>query len=193
MTTAKVMFRSLVLALAGMVVVFFGVGAMLADRWHVEVSMTVNAGEDRVRALLHDFATWEDWSSLNANLGAGTRREVSGQAGTKGHCIRWSGPLGIATLTMTAVDARSVGYDFHQQDPGETTSRSLGRGTVTWQAGQAGSPCTVTWRDEGTWDNVVLRWWGWFGAVQEHVKQIQITSLAGLQQTIDAAGKTPPK
>jgi hypothetical protein len=192
MSTAKSMFRSLVLALAGMVLVYFGVGAMLADRWVVETARTVTAGEDRVRALVQDFARWEDWSSLKANLGAGTRREIGGQPGTAGHRITWSGPLGIATLTMTAADARSIGYDFHLQDPDEAAPRLRGRGTVAWQPEGQGASCKVTWHEDVLLDSLPMRWFGWFGALQEHIKQIQGTSLAGLQQTIDAAAKEPP-
>jgi len=183
----------LALALAGTVVVLLGVGAMLAERWQVDTSRPVTGSAEQVRVLVHDFATWSDWSSLQANLGPSTHREIRGTPGTVGQQLTWSGALGVATLTMTAVAADSVSYDFHQQDPGEATPRLLGRGTIRWQQEGTGAPvCRVAWHEEVVLDSLLLRWWGWFGAVQDRVKQIQGTSLAGLQQTIDAAAKSPP-
>jgi len=189
MSTAKSMFTTMVLALAGMVLVYVGVGYMLADRWHVDTSRAVTAGPDKVAALVKDFRTWENWSSMQANLGAGTKSEITGQPGTAIQRITWTGSLGTATLTMTAVEVDSLAYEFHLRQPDMTEPELRGKGTLRWQADGTGT--AVTWHDEALLDTLPLRWFGWFGALQEKVKQIQGTSLAGLQQTFDAAGKTP--
>lgn len=181
----------MVLALAGMVLVYLGVGYMLADRWQVDTTRTVNASAERVGALVKNFATWATWSSMQANLGPNTRREITGQPGTVGQRITWTGSLGTATLTMTTVDATAMGYDFHlrRPDQSEAEAELRGRGALRWRA--EGGGCSVAWHDEALLDSLPLRWFGWFGALQEHVREIQGTSLAGLQQAIDEAGKTP--
>jgi hypothetical protein len=61
-----------------------------------------------------------------------------------------------------------------------TLSMQSGGGSIAWVASGGGS--LVTWVDYGTWDSLVGRWVGWFGALQERVRQVQGTSLEGLQQ-----------
>ena len=180
----------MVLALAGMVLVYLGFGYLLPDRWQVDTKRPVTAPAEQVARLVKDFGTWANWSSMDANLGSGTHREIAGQPGSVGQRITWTGSQGMATLTMTTVDSNSIGYDFHLQNPGETARRLSGQGTVRWQG--EGSGCVVAWHEDVLLETLPLRWFGWFGALQEKVKQIQGTSLAGLQQTIDATGQTPP-
>jgi len=189
MSTARSMFRSLVLSLAGMVLVYLGVGSILADQWRVDTTRTVVASAEQVAALVRDFNTWKKWSSLEAHLGPQTTLEVTGDPGTIGHRMKWSGNQGLATLTMCAVAADAIEYQFHSQGPGETQLLLRGTGRLEWVA--EGTGCRVHWHDESKWDSLPGRWIGWFGALQERVKEIQGTSLAGIEKAV-AESKQPP-
>jgi hypothetical protein len=184
------MFRTMALALAGMVVVFFAVGSLLSDRWVVDSSRVVAATPAQVGAFVRDFGTWATWSSMNAELGPNTQRELHGDPGTVGHRIAWRGPQGQASLSVTAVGDDRLAYAFHVQTAAETTPRLGGTGGLVWRADADG--CRVEWHDESTWDGLPGRWVGWFGALQERVRQIQATSLEGLQQALTKrAGAAP--
>lgn len=178
-------FKTLVLALAGTILVFYGVGLLLADRWYVETVRLVPAPTEKVVPLLGNFATWADWSQMNANLGPETTREVSGQPGSVGHQITWRGAQGQARLVLAGVTENGLQYEFWRQAPGEPAPSLRGQGSVRWQSVPGATVDTtstsVTWRDDGTWDNLAGRWIGWFGALQERMRQIQTSSLTGLE------------
>lgn len=177
-TTA--LFKTLVLTMAGTIVVYYGVGLILANDWHVETTRTIAQPVEKVAPVLTDFGTWKDWSLMDANLGPQTRREVSGTPGTVGHAISWFGAQGSAQLALTQVQLGSLHYEFSRQLPDEATPLVRGQGILTWQAD--GTGCKVTWRDEGSWDSMPGRWIGWFGALQERMRQIQSSSLEGLER-----------
>jgi hypothetical protein len=183
-------FKTMALALAGMVVVFFAVGLLLSDRWHVETVRTIRAPMAKVAELVQDFGKWESWSSMKLEMGPGTQREISGTPGAVGHRIRWNAPHANAVLEVVAAGPQFLQYDFLLQVPPAPQLTPSGHGTVRWEAD--GEGCRVTWSDDGTWDNLALRWFGWFGALQEQVKQVQGTSLAGLQRAIDDAAAGAP-
>lgn len=189
MSTPRVMLRALVLSLAGMVLVYLGVGSILANEWRVDTTRTVAVSPEEVANLVRDFRTWKKWSSMEARLGPQTTLEITGEAGTVGHRMKWSGNQGQATLTMTAVAAGAIDYQFHSQGPQETQLLLRGTGRVEWVA--EGTGCRVHWHDENKWDNLAGRWIGWFGALQERVKEIQGTSLAGIEKAV-AESKQPP-
>jgi hypothetical protein len=193
MSTVKVVVRAMALAMAGMVVVFFAVGALLTDRWHVETVRTIRgeAGAGAVRALLCDFSTWPVWSSMNANLGPQTQHRVEGDAAAVGHRIVWTGAAGRAALRLTEVADGAIGYEFTVQRPDDAEATPRGRGRITWRANGTGDGggVEVRWRDESDLRTYAERWFGWFGAIQESVRQIQQTSLAGLQEAVEARAK----
>jgi hypothetical protein len=191
MSTARSMLRSMVLSLAGMVLVYLGVGSILANEWHVDTTRTVAASAEQVGALVRDFHTWKKWSSMEANLGPQTTLEVTGEPGTIGHQMKWSGSQGLATLTMSAVAPGAIEYQFHSQGPQETQLLLRGRGRVEWVA--EGTGCSVHWRDDAKWDSLAGRWIGWFGAIQERVKEIQGTSLAGIDRVVAESKQSPGK
>jgi hypothetical protein len=191
MSTARSMLRSLVLSLAGMVLVYLGVGSILADQWHVDTTRTVAASAEQVGALVRDFSSWKKWSTMEAQLGPQTTLEVTGEPGAVGQRMKWSGNQGLATLTMYAVAPGAVEYQFHSQGPEETQLLLRGKGRVEWVAD--GSGCRVHWHDEARWDSLAGRWIGWFGALQERVKEIQGTSLAGIERVVSESKQSPGK
>ncbi|MCA8948839.1 MAG: SRPBCC family protein [Planctomycetes bacterium] len=178
------MFRTLVFAVAATLLVFYGVGLLLADHWDVDSERTVAAPPARVAPLLGDFATWQDWSGMRVELGAGMTREVSGEPGHAGHQIAWRGAQGAAILRLVEVGPGAIDYELLSQRAGDPDEAVVGRGRIRWQA--EGDGTRVSWHDEGQADAIVLRWIAWFGAMQEQVRQIQTVSLAGLQKAVEA-------
>lgn len=180
--TARI-FRAVVLALAATVVVFVGVGYVLTDRWDVDSERRITAPVERVEPLLRDFAAWQDWSGMAVELGAGMKREISGTPGEAGHRVAWTGAQGEAILRMSDVAPGRIDYEFLTRRSEEPDTSLVARGHIAWQAD--GDETVVTWHDEGRLRNLIERWIGWFGALQEQVRQIQGVSLAGLQKAVD--------
>jgi hypothetical protein len=172
----------MVFALAGMVLVFVGVGYLLADQWHVDSARDIPVQRARVAALVGDLSTWADWASMDANLGPGTTRTVLGTPGTAGHALQWSGSRGMATLTLRRVTPDGIEYDFHGRGPQQQELQWRASGRIEWRETPDG--CRVQWHDEGHWDSLAGRWIGWFGAMQQRAQEIQGTSLAGLAETL---------
>ncbi|HEX5051438.1 MAG TPA: SRPBCC family protein [Planctomycetota bacterium] len=190
MSKARFVFRTMVMAMAGMVLVYLGVGQILANEWHIETVRVLRASPDEVARFVGDLDTWSKWSSTDANLGPQTARAVVGEPGKVGNAITWTGPHGTARLQLAAVGSDSVDYEFVGQGAHDAEPRLRSRGRIVWSAEAGG--CRVCWRDEGSWDSTVGRWFGWFGALQERLREVQGASLAGLQQAIEgarAAGK----
>jgi len=182
--------KTTTLALAAMVIVFLVVGQLLSDTWEVKTTRTVKASPERVGAALGDLSTWEAWYATKVNLGNPTKSEVRGAAGTVGHALVWTGPKGTLSLTFTAVRPGSIGYDVaYDYGTGEADGRKGGRGPGRIDYVAVGDGCSVTWTDGGTWGDMMLRWFGWFGALQEGCKQIHNASLTGLQMQLEEAAK----
>ncbi len=178
--------RVLLFALVGMVAVYCGVGyLLLAEQWHVETTRTLDASPQRVGALVCDLRTWDGWAGVEVNLGPQTARTVEGMPGTVGHQIVWTGSNGKAWLVLAAVAADRIEYRFRYEWAGTKAPPARDSGVIEWQADGAG--CRVRWQDDGYWPSIAGRWVGWFGALQQRMKQAQVTSLEGLQQQLRKA------
>ncbi|MGC3970441.1 MAG: SRPBCC family protein [Pirellulales bacterium] len=182
MSQTRTVFKAVVFSLAGLVLVVVGVGLLLARDWQVETVRVLRAPPALVEALIRDLRNWEKWSAIEVDLGPQTARKVVGEAGP-GQRVEWSGPLGKAVLTATAVSASALDYTIGVT--GEDAPSPV-RGHLDWQADGAG--CRVRWVDEGSFANLLLRWFGWFGALQERIKQIHASGLSELQAQVE----TPP-
>jgi hypothetical protein len=182
-STARLVFRALVFSLAGLVLVVMGVGQLLAKDWRVATERTLPADPARVGALLRDLRTWERWCRLDIQLGPLTTREVLGDPGQPGQRIVWSGARGRAVLEVAAIGEQSLEYTvaFEVADGGPP-----GRGRFAWRA--EGTGCRLSWSDEGSYANVILRWFGWFGALQERVRQIHDATFVALQRELETGG-----
>lgn len=178
-------------ACVGIVVVFFGVGSLLEADWSRETSRTVAAAPERVAALVKDLGTWPAWSAMDLKMGPETVRTVSGERGTVGHSLTWSGARGKATLAFKEVGADFVEYTYGVVGPEGTVPGWHASGRVTWTADGAG--CRIVWLDRSHWDNYVNRWFAWFGAPQERIAQIQQSSLTGLEEALGKPQGSPPK
>lgn len=183
MSQTRTVFKGVVFSLAGAVLVVLGVGQVLAKEWKVETTRTLPVPPQQVAALVRDLASWSKWSAVEMNVGPQTSRVVEGQPGAVGQRIVWSGPRGKAVLTAVAVTDDSLDYTVGVVD---ADAGPLARGRVEWAAKGPGS--TIRWVDQGVYPNVLLRWFGWFGALQEKVREMQGASLEALAQELERPG-----
>jgi hypothetical protein len=185
-------FKTLVLMLAGSILVLYGIGAILSKQWSVETTRRLRTTPAALASQLTDLRAWMKWSLANIHLGSPTETKHEGEAGKVGQRVVWTGPLGRSVLTLHAVTPDAIEYAYSYERVGETGPPSAnGSGRISWAV--EGAECVVRWREGGEWENVIARWWGWFGAKQEKVGQFQISSLQSLQQELEriaaAAGK----
>ena len=179
-------FKTTVMSVAAMVAVFFGVGQVLAAEWEVTTTRTLSADVAGVHRWIADFRTWSKWYAVKVNLGSPTKSEVIGEPGAVGQQLVWTGPLGVARLVLMA--ATATGLEFEQRlEPAASPGEVLARGYLRITLEADGGKCVLRWRDGAKWDNVMLRWFGWFGALQDGCKTIQLASLEALQREIEAA------
>ncbi|MCC7395427.1 MAG: SRPBCC family protein [Planctomycetes bacterium] len=161
------------------VLVVFGIGQILSDRWLVETVRRLDGPATRLAPLLQDLRAWSSWGDLMVELGAPTQREASGEAGQAGQALRWRGPLGEARLVLTEVEPLLVGYRWTMQRSGEEQAQELSAGRIEWLAD--GEQTVVTWREWRQMTSLAERWFAWFGAKQERIREIQRSGLEGLQ------------
>ena len=189
MSAPLYVFKVTAVTLAATILFGLVVSMNLQDRWEVATVRTIQCKPDRLAAVLGDLSTWERWYAAKVDLGNPTKATVEGAPGTVGHALVWTGPKGKASLSFTSVAPGSIVYDY-----GVVISdgQKGGRGTGSVRYAAAGEGCTVTWTDGGSWDGIVARWFGWFGALQERCKQIQAASLVDLQVYLEEQAKAAP-
>jgi len=197
MSNTSFVIRTVVLAIAGSVLVFLLVGLMLADSWQVKTTRTIRAPAAVIADKVTDLGAWADWCALDFRLGNPTERAVVGAKGTTEQVATWSGPLGVATVKLTRVDANAVDYLIgYKYGPDDQSFGGKFAGTIEWapDAEDGADATAVTWVENGELTNLVQRWSNWFGALQDKVQQVQRSSLAGLDENIRRGkDKAPPK
>lgn len=183
MSNARFVLRTTVFTLAAVVVVYFAVGAILADHWDVSTTRVIEARPAEVARLVRDLRQWPEWSALQLELGKPTTHEIEGEAGAVGQRQTWRGPMGTGTLELTRIAEGAVDYRFaYRFGPGENPNGGQTTGSITWRADPDG--CRVSWSEHGELGSWIARWSGWFGHVQEAVKRVQGASLEGLSEAI---------
>lgn len=195
MSNVSFVFRTVVFSLAGSVLVFLGVGQLLADEWTVSTTRVMRAAPAQVAAPVVDMSRWADWCDLNPPLGNPTTREVRGGAGEAGQQIEWRGPLGAAVITLDAVATDGVDYRLEFGLGAGTTEGSFRAGgkltgEIRWV--EQGDEVAVTWTERGSLPTLIERWSKWFGALQEKVRQIQRASLSSLEEYVASAATARP-
>jgi hypothetical protein len=182
MSQARIVLRATLLSVAAVALVVFGFGMLLAKSWRVESERTLRGDAKQVGALVRDLSTWSRWVALRLELGPQTAREVQGEAGSGTQRIVWTGPLGKAVLTATAVTESSLDYTVAFEF---ANAPSPGTGRVEWRPD--GTGCQVRWIDGADYESLLRRWFGWFGALQERVKQVHSSTLEALQRELEQA------
>lgn len=175
--------RLVLVALVGVVLLFFGLGSILPQEWSVETSAHMPAPPPRVVALLSDFGSWQKWSTL-ANSGRSSEAVVvEGTPGTVGHQIVWRAAEKEAALRLSRVDQNGIEYDFLSRLRAGDPLTALGHGRVRVEAVADGA--IVHWTDSAQVGSFAQRWFAWFGAQQDNAKQSQQASLAKLATTLE--------
>jgi hypothetical protein len=190
-STTQTFFKTMVLAFAGMILVYLGVGQVLAKDWKVETKRTLTGKPEQVGALVQDLRSWERWCLTKGDLGPQTNRTVEGDAGKVGHRVVWRGDMGTVSLEFTAVQQNAVDYRIRYEAPAKdgasVPASDKGFGHIEWAPAAGGTE--VLWRDTAQHEGLPGRWIGWFGAHQQRVEQIQGASLQSLQAELDKAGQ----
>ncbi|MGE3173062.1 MAG: SRPBCC family protein [Planctomycetota bacterium] len=174
--------RVLVAAIAGVILLFFGLGSALADRWQVVTAQTMPAPPERVLPLVRDFQAWRDWSALSMTERADTKVSIEGEPGTVGHSLVWRSGREEAALRLTRVDTSGIEWEFLSKLAGEDL-RVRGKGSLRVVGEGQGS--RVTWTDESEVDGLLGRWFAWFGAQQDSQRRFQDASLSGLRSKLE--------
>lgn len=175
--------RIAVVALCGVVLIYFALGSCLPSTWSVQSEQVMPAPKDRVLPLLSDFRSWQTWTTVAGTERSDTKVEVEGDAATVGHLIRWRSNSNEAALRLAVVRADGVDYEFLSRLGKDGELRVRGRGSLTAATNEQGT--VVTWRDESMLDGLTERWFAWFGAQQETAKQFQEASLSKLRMQLE--------
>lgn len=171
--------RIAVVALAGMVLLYFALGSFLPQNWTVQTQRQVTSQPEAVVPLFADFGTWESWAAVAGTERGDTKIEIDGKAGEVGHAIRWRANQNEATMRLSAVHADGIDYEFYSRLGKDTEPRLRGRGSLRATKNEYGS--MVVWKDEILLDGLAERWFAWFGAQQEMQARFQEASLSKLQ------------
>jgi len=124
----------------GVVLAFFGVGALLPKATHVERSIDINASAGVVFSLVSnhkDFQRWSPWTALDPDI----KVEYSGPSDGLGATMTWSGndQVGVGTSIFVEYLPNSravVSLDFGPMGQGEAaydiSESPEGVSTITW-------------------------------------------------------------
>jgi hypothetical protein len=175
--------RIALVAIVGVVALFFTVSSILPSSWQVESRVLLPVAPAKVLPLLADFGAWQQWATLEGTMRADTKARIEGAPGTVGHQLVWDSNQRQAALVLTAVRDDGVEYDFRTRLGGEGELVAMGHGTLRVSAD--GERSSLVWRDEGRAEAFTERWFAWFGAQQEAARKFQEASLARLRVRLE--------
>jgi carbon monoxide dehydrogenase subunit G len=143
----------IVIAVAGVVVVFLAIVALQSSAFRVSRSATISAPPDRVFARVNDLHNWEDWSPW-AKIDPNCGKTYDGPRSGTGSSFAWAGNKKVGEGRMTITDSRpdelvriklEFFKPFKATNTAEFTFQPSGNGTqVTWSMfGDKGFMCKV--------------------------------------------------
>lgn len=176
--------RIVLVALVGVVALYFALGSILPTRWTVASQARIAAPPAAVRPLIVDLGQWRLWTSLPANTRPNVETVIEGEPGTVGHRITWRSGVNEAVLRLVAVEPDGVRYEYLSKVGDGSELRVLGSGSL--RLVPDGDGTQVQWLDESAELGFADRWFAWFGAQQEAVRTMQQTSLAGLRSKVES-------
>jgi hypothetical protein len=183
--------RVFLVAIVGVVAMWFGIGGILPKAWQVESQTSVpRVGAAEVMPLLGSFGAWREWSALNTTERANASVTIGGEPGTAGHQITWTNADNEAILRLVKVGPLGIEYDFLNRVGAGVSLRRQGHGSITIHEGKDG--CTLVWRDESLTESFTERWFAWFGAQQEAARKFQETSLGSLRNYLETKLRSAP-
>ncbi len=175
--------RVFLVAMVGVIALYFGLGSVLPQEWHVESSIEVPAPPARIVPLLGDFNAWQRWSDLGQTERPDTKVIIDGTPGNVGHQLLWRAPANEAALRLSRVAADGVEYDFMARLGTGQLLEPQGHGAITIEA--IGDGSRIRWRDDCRVVGFQNRWFAWFGAQQEAAHKFQEASLARLRTQLE--------
>jgi uncharacterized protein YndB with AHSA1/START domain len=98
-------FRTILLVVAAIVVVFVGVVAVQPPDFRISRSITIDAPPSDVFAQVNDFHNWEAWSPW-AKLDPAAKNSFEGASAGTGAIFKWSGNDQIGEGKMTITETR---------------------------------------------------------------------------------------
>jgi hypothetical protein len=132
----------LVIVVAALLAVLAAVGFFLPSAYHVERSILIEAGPDRVHTLVGDLERWSDWGPWN-DIDPSVKTVLGETTAGVGAHQTWSGKSGNGELTFTACDPRTgVAYDIFFNDGSDAA-----KGSVLYEVEADGT--RVTWSMSG--------------------------------------------
>lgn len=150
--------KVLLIALVALVALLFVGGMFLSPKFSVTRTMQINAGPDKVYALVANPRHWKEWSVWNRRDPAMAIEYTGPESGT-GAAWAWkSKSEGDGKMTFTAAEpGKRVVYDLFFPDFGTTST-----GELRFEAKTAGTE--VTWVMNGDMgSNPLFRWMALFG------------------------------
>lgn len=175
--------RVFLVAIVGVVALWFGISSILPQQWQVETTISVPAPPGRVLPLLRDFGAWRRWSTISTAQRADTKVAVEGEPGQAGHRLTWQTGGNQGELRMVAAGPEGVDYEVWSRLGVGTTPVRIGTGAIRVAPEDGGS--RIVWRDQGRAEAFVDRWFAWFGAQQEGVRQMQESGLTRLRVELE--------
>lgn len=150
--------KTLLIALVALVALLFVGGMFLSPKFSVTRTVQINAGPDKVYALVANPRHWKEWSVWNRRDPA-MAIEYSGPESGTGAAWAWkSKSEGDGKMTFTAAEpGKKVVYDLFFPDFGTTST-----GELRFEPKAAGTE--VTWVMNGDMgSNPLFRWMALFG------------------------------
>ncbi len=139
------MLRKLLIALAVLVLLFLGYVVSRPSTYAVERSASISAPPAVVFSQVADFGRWEAWSPWS-KLDPNQQTSFTGQPGTVGAVMEWSGNKDVGKGRMTITEARPgerVGIDLAFIEP------FASRADTAFELTPDGEATRVTWTMKG--------------------------------------------
>lgn len=153
-----ILFKGAMIAIIGLVVLFFGIGLMLPSTVHVERAITVEAPQATLFALTNSFARFNEWSPWAAR-DPEARYSFTGPPRGVGAGMSWQsdhpnvGSGSQEIISSTPFEEVRTALDFGEQGTAEAFFHFVPKGETV----------TVTWGfDTDFGVNLVGRWFGLF-------------------------------
>lgn len=176
--------RIVVVALVGVVAIYFAVGSILPNSWQVQTVVRMPCQPDRVLPLVSDFGQWLRWTTVASTARTDTKIVAEGTPGTVGHQLAWRSSTNEAVLRLARVDAAGIDYDFLMRIGTDAPLQRQAGGSLRLVADADGT--AITWTDRCEVRDFMSRWVAWFGAQQEAARGFQEASLARLRVELEA-------
>lgn len=107
---------------------------------HVERSISINAPQEKIFALINDFHQWNEWTPYNKD--PAMKKTYSGSTSGKGAMYAWVGNKEVGQGEISITDSTppsEIVLDLHMLSPFE------GRNSVVFTLSKAEDSTQVTW------------------------------------------------